>query len=46
VRQRFADLEKQWAALQQELEKLINHDIAGFNEQFRSLAVPAVVVDK
>ncbi len=46
ARDRYTDLEKQWSAYRQELQNLINHDIAAFNEQFRSRAVPAVVVDK
>ncbi len=46
ARDRFADLEKQWAGYKQELDNLINQDIARFNDQFRQKAVPAVVVDR
>lgn len=46
ARDRFADLEKQWSGYKQELDNLINQDIARFNEQFRQKAVPAVVVER
>ncbi|MEQ9592372.1 MAG: glycosyl hydrolase, partial [Cyclobacteriaceae bacterium] len=45
VKDRYADLEKQWANYKQEMQGIIGNDIAAYNNMFRIKNIPAVVTE-
>jgi len=45
-RQRFADLKKDWSIYEQERNAIINTEMAEFNNMFKELDIPAIILDK
>lgn len=43
VKDRYEDLESQWAKHKQDMQELINKDIASYNAMFKAKNIPAVV---
>ncbi|HRJ29387.1 MAG TPA: glycosyl hydrolase [Cyclobacteriaceae bacterium] len=43
VKERYADLEKQWNVYKEQKNTLINTDIANYNKQYKDLNIPAVI---
>jgi hypothetical protein len=46
VKDRRQEIESQWSNRKQEIQQLIDKDIAAYNEMFKSENIPAVVVKK
>ena len=44
MRDRHADLQAQWTELQREKERILQEDVAKFNDLFRQKGVPAVIL--
>lgn len=45
ARDRYQDLEKQWATYRDQMQNLLNKDIADYNKMFRDKSIPAIVLD-
>jgi hypothetical protein len=45
VKDRYKDLESQWATYKQQMEDLISKDIAAYNTMFKAKNIPAVVTE-
>jgi len=46
AQQRLADLQAQWAQHKATLDSIINTDVAGFNQLFKEMNVPALILPK
>ena len=46
AKERFADLKMQWKQIQSELDALISTEIANFNQQYKNLAIPSLMLPK
>lgn len=46
ARDRFTDLEKQWAVYQEQMKVIQSDDIGKYNDLFRQKNIPAIVLDK
>ncbi|MCK6617332.1 MAG: glycosyl hydrolase [Cyclobacteriaceae bacterium] len=45
ARDRFADLEKQWNTYKEQMNRLVNTDIANYNKQYKEFNIPAVITN-
>ncbi|MEZ4973106.1 MAG: glycosyl hydrolase [Cyclobacteriaceae bacterium] len=46
VMERRSDVDKQWATYKSDLQKIMNTDVAAYNQMFREKNIPAIVLDK
>ena len=44
MRDRHADLQEEWTELQMEKERILQEDVAKFNDLFRQKGIPAVIL--